>query len=139
MKAISTTECMLWARNLDSYGYGFWTTLIEGKRYQAHKVMYELVFGSVPSGLQLDHLCRTPPCVNPDHLEAVTHKVNMGRGTNALKTHCPKGHKYTSRNTYTIRSTNGRMCRECSRIRARRAGSKYYERRKICQKQLYQA
>jgi len=45
----------------------------------AHRVMYEHFVGPVPAGLQLDHLCSVPSCVNPDHLEAVTASQNMHR------------------------------------------------------------
>ncbi len=47
---------------------------------QAHVVAYEELVGPVPEGLELDHLCRNTLCINPDHLEPVTHKVNIERG-----------------------------------------------------------
>ena len=56
----------------------------------AHKVAWLMLRGPVPGGLELDHLCRTPLCVNPDHLEPVTHKVNLQRSP--FKTHCKRGH-----------------------------------------------
>jgi hypothetical protein len=43
-------------------------------------VYYEAQYGPVPSGMELDHLCRVKACVNPDHLEPVTHAENMRRG-----------------------------------------------------------
>lgn len=46
----------------------------------AHKVAWEAVNGPVPQGLELDHLCEEKLCVNPAHLEAVTHQVNVIRG-----------------------------------------------------------
>ena len=46
----------------------------------AHRALYENVNGPVPYGLQLDHLCRVPSCVNPDHLEPVTPAENCRRG-----------------------------------------------------------
>lgn len=36
--------------------------------------------GPIPDGLQLDHLCRNPSCVNPAHLEIVTGAENIRRG-----------------------------------------------------------
>jgi hypothetical protein len=73
--------------------------------------------------MQLDHLCRVPPCVNPEHLEPVTPAVNTQRGEPATKTHCKNGHEYTPENTY-IRSGKGkggkRDCRACGRERTRR-------------------
>jgi len=53
---------------------------------RAHRVSYALLKGPLVDGLDLDHLCRVRPCVNPDHLEQVTHLVNMLRGQIARKT-----------------------------------------------------
>jgi hypothetical protein len=107
--------CMLWASS-KGHGYGiFWAN---GKYVPAHRWLYERLRGPVPDGLQLDHLCRVRHCVNPDHVEPVTCKENIGRGdtgwNNKSKTYCPHGHEYTSENTYIQRS-GGRICRTCNR------------------------
>jgi hypothetical protein len=52
---------------------------MDGHTIEAHTASYRLFVGSVPGGLELDHLCRVRSCVNPDHLEAVPHAVNSGR------------------------------------------------------------
>ncbi|MDG4910781.1 HNH endonuclease, partial [Mesorhizobium sp. WSM4898] len=62
--------------------------------------MYENIKGSIPGGLVLDHLCRVPSCINPDHLEAVPNKENILRGMskqaiNKRKTRCANGHEYS--------------------------------------------
>lgn len=81
--------------------------------------MYEHVKGPVPDGLELDHLCRVHNCVNPAHLEAVTHAENVRRGEAGLhnpeKTHCPNGHAYTEENTLVINDPRGayRRCKKC--------------------------
>ena len=49
----------------------------------AHRVSYALLKGTLVDGLDLDHLCRVRPCVNPDHLEQVTRQVNVRRGIRA--------------------------------------------------------
>ena len=86
-----------------------------GRVQYAHKVAYEAVHGLVPEGLELDHLCRNRACVEVLHLEAVTHAENMRRAL-AIRTHCPHGHEYTEKNTWT--SGNGhRRCRICMKIR----------------------
>jgi hypothetical protein len=57
-------------------------TLMDGRvRMKAHIAFYERFKGPIPDGLDLDHLCRVPRCVRPEHLEAVTTAVNCQRGT----------------------------------------------------------
>lgn len=46
----------------------------------AHRFAYQLLTGTIPEGLVIDHLCRNRACVNPSHLEPVTHRVNTLRG-----------------------------------------------------------
>ncbi|MBO0884191.1 MAG: HNH endonuclease [Mycobacterium sp.] len=87
----------------------------------AHVFAYELLVGPIPTGMQLDHLCRNRSCVNPDHLEPVSQRVNLLRGAtqpafNTAKTHCPQGHPYEGDNLAFNRD-GSRFCRTCSRDR----------------------
>jgi hypothetical protein len=118
-KVHKTETCWLWTAAHIPLGYGmFWN----GHRLMcAHQFAYELLVGPVPDGSELDHLCRTPACVRPDHLEPVTHRVNMQRGNTGqpsgtqqrAKTHCPQGHPYDATNTYITPSSGARNCRIC--------------------------
>lgn len=72
------TGCWEWQRFRDKLGYG--SLHLAGKRLAAHRYVYEKMRGEIPDGLVLDHLCRNPSCVNPDHLEPVTYAVNSRRG-----------------------------------------------------------
>lgn len=68
---------------------------IEGQQYDLHRVVYELLVGSIPPRYHVDHLCRNQRCCNPSHLEAVPPRVNFLRGdspaaVNARKPRCPK-------------------------------------------------
>lgn len=72
------TPCRIWQLAKDDDGYGKVTS--QGRRTLAHRVAYEHGRGPIPEGLQIDHLCRQPSCVNPDHLEAVTSAENVRRG-----------------------------------------------------------
>ena len=79
-----TTPCWVWQRATSSNGYG--RGYANGITCQAHRMVYERMIGSIPDGLDLDHLCRNRACVNPEHLEPVTRLVNVARGTNPVLT-----------------------------------------------------
>lgn len=72
------TGCWIWQLSRNAKGYG--TVWHEGRCWLAHRLSFTLANGPIPSGLSLDHLCRNPPCVNPSHLEVVTHAENVRRG-----------------------------------------------------------
>ena len=124
----SEIGCWLWTGTINNEGYGAATSKdAETGRvtHTAHRIAYELLNSPIPAGKELDHLCRVRRCVNPTHLEPVTHRENMMRSPiaasakNALKTHCPSGHLYSPENTY-IRKGKGftmRMCRTCMKSR----------------------
>ncbi len=76
------TGCWLWWLRIDQIGYARIFRKAAGARTTyAHRVYFEFYRGLVPEGLELDHLCRTRHCVNPDHLEPVTHAVNCQRSS----------------------------------------------------------
>ncbi len=64
-----------------------------GLLMMAHTLYYEHARGPVPYGLELDHLCRNRACVNPDHLEPVTHQENTRRAMARLQAAPPKTSK----------------------------------------------
>ncbi len=104
-------NCWLWTACLMKDGYGLFKG--QEKYLATHIFSYESEYGKVPDGLELDHLCRVHACVRPSHLEAVTHQVNMMRGIEGMKTHCPMGHPYSGENLYINPSGNSRTCRTC--------------------------
>lgn len=75
---IDKNGCWIWKRSKGKNGYGRLNRK-DGSR-EAHRYFYEKYKGAIPDGLQIDHLCRTPLCVNPDHLEIVTQTENVRRG-----------------------------------------------------------
>ena len=107
-------DCWIWTRTKDKDGYGYF--MKNYKNIKAHRFYYAMYKGPIPQGYVIDHLCRTPSCVNPDHLEAVTHRENTMRGNSkqakwAKRTHCDKGHAYSGDNL--ILKQGGRYCRIC--------------------------
>lgn len=72
-----TARCWQWLGSTNSNRYG--TVSFDGKVRMAHRVVYEDRRGPIPAGLTLDHLCHNSDCVNPDHLDPVTHAENRRR------------------------------------------------------------
>lgn len=113
-------ECWRWTGAKDTGGYG--NINVGGKFYKAHRLGYQMLVGPIPKGFELDHLCRNRWCVNPDHMEVITHAENVARSNNpAHVSHrtgiCKRGHSLAD----AIRASNGHVshCRTCRRQRAR--------------------
>lgn len=109
--------CWVWTAAKAS-GYGRFA-IRHGEVVQAHRFSFSLV-SEIPESLQLDHLCRNRACVRPEHLEPVTGRVNLLRGEgasarNAVKTHCPRGHRFDAERT----TRKGRECLVCRREQQR--------------------
>lgn len=116
----SGNACWNWMAAKQNSGHAvFFPGTYSGTRktVRAYRFAYQMLRGPIPDGLVLDHLCRNPGCVNPWHLEIVTSRTNILRGTgasarNAVKTHCVNGHPLDG---YNLRMLPGgwRGCRRC--------------------------
>jgi len=121
--------CWLWQGEVNARGYG--RIKRAGRKLFAHRVAHEIHKGAIPEGTEIDHLCRVKHCVNPDHLEAVPHEINVGRGRAGArqreKTRCKHGHPFSEENT-RWRGDGSRACKQCQR---KRALAHYHRTRRI--------
>lgn len=116
-KINKTESCWIWTGAFQSKGYGNYRSQL------AHRISYEKYIGKIPEGLTLDHLCKNPACVNPQHLEPVTQYENNMRGDtitaiNKRKTHCINGHEFSEENIKIVKRKDGvrRKCMLCDKI-----------------------
>ncbi|MFC6017775.1 HNH endonuclease [Plantactinospora solaniradicis] len=120
---VSQTGCWEWTASTRAGGYGYFYW--QGRDDLAHRVAYAVLVATVPGKLSLDHLCRVRHCVNPDHLEPVTHRTNVLRGEaptaqKARATECPNGHPYPD-----AQAPGNRRCVPCGQDQLSRKRERY--------------
>ena len=109
---VDDNDCWIWQLGIKGGGYGQKWDKERKKCVSAHKWYYEQLLGPVPTGMDLDHLCRVRRCVNPDHLEPVSRKENLRRGPRVSGDHCKRGHLRTEKSTI-VSKTGSKRCRIC--------------------------
>lgn len=72
--SLAVGNCWVWTAGTNK-GYGHFS-VSRGRPRGAHIVAWEFENGPLPTGLELDHMCRRPICVRPSHLRAVTRGQN---------------------------------------------------------------
>lgn len=109
--------CWIWTGTHLPRGYGLFSH--RGKSQLTHRLSYTLLIGPIPDGLQIDHLCRVHPCLNPAHLEPVTNLENALRSDRATRTHCIRNHPLSGDNLIVKKpgDRGRRACRTCNRAK----------------------
>ena len=112
---LAENGCWLYTGSCSPAGYG---RIYDNGRDHVHRVTFRHFRGSIPEGLQIDHLCRVRHCANPWHMEPVTPAENVLRGEGitakqARQTHCKRGHSLED--AYVYRGM--RHCRICKKDR----------------------
>ncbi len=113
------TGCLRWSGAHTRTGYGHMR--VDGRARPVHRLAFECWVGPIPEGLEIDHVfergCRFRDCLEPSHLEAVTHRENLRR-VSRRTTHCPAGHPYSGENLIMLNATK-RRCRACHNAQQR--------------------
>lgn len=132
-KVDKTGDCWLWKASTNGRpGYGIFRGGQGRDKYGssrwvlANRFSYELVVGPIPVGMQIDHRCRTRLCVNPAHMDVVTHRENTLRSDGpsakqARRDRCLRGHPFDT----IEKGTGKRRCSTCDR---RREAARYVRR-----------
>lgn len=131
LRLVPVGECLEYDGARCSFGYGSIKIVVGAGIYraeQAHRIVWETHYGSIPDGLLIRHTCDNPPCCNPEHLLLGTQKDNMhdmaerGRRADQRRERCYQDHLLDPENTYEYTDKHGikhRRCRTCQRIRNR--------------------
>lgn len=115
-RATDGTGCLRWTGAHTPKGYG--QIVVDGDVVAVHRAAHEAWIGPIPDGHEVDHVhergCRHRDCIEPTHLEAVTHAENVRRQL-AARTHCVRGHELTPGNVKLYRTSKGYVGRRCRR------------------------
>lgn len=111
----AVTGCWLWTGSRDLNGYGQMNR--RGRLFRVHRFVFEGLHGVLPFGIELDHLCRSRACCNPEHLEPVTGTENKRRSRRPL---AKCGHPCTSE-TRNGCQHSARRCAICRAVNVREA------------------
>jgi len=122
-------DCIFQKKNHNPSGYAI--TNIGDKKARTHRLEWAKVFGPIPEGFDLHHKCYNKGCINPDHLEAMSHSEHMKLSRKeeeisfgsrqllaSLRMKCKQGHFFTTENTYMYKGY--RYCRTCNKEKVRR-------------------
>lgn len=111
------TACIESNKGITTNGYS--RIRIGNQRIQAHRWVWELINGSIPKELVIDHICSNRKCVALDHLRLVSQQQNIMAGKHSIdnRNYCNQGHLFQG--NIMVRKNGKRECAECNRQRAK--------------------
>lgn len=139
----------IFSKPTNYHGYG--AVYFKGKQRKAHRVAWEKIYGPIPEGMHLDHICHNVAvahgmclgnagcvhrsCINVEHLRIVTPSENQLAGLRGLRNRnfCTNGHDLTIEGAIITRDRYGKvgqLCRECKVVNTRNANARYQARKK---------
>jgi len=135
-----------------SSAHGYADGKYKNKQMPAHRAIWLTLHGDIPKGMVIDHVCHSVAakeqmcyggtkcihrsCVNPDHLQLVTHKENMSRGSKKLNNRksCKNGHPMIEENIGVRKRKDGsyshQFCILCTRDSSRKSMTKLRAKKK---------
>lgn len=102
--------CWIWKGSLQTHGYAYLPWRLYHEKFKTtlgHRIYFMVFRGPIPKGMEIDHLCNVKACVNPYHLEVVTHEENNRRRNaevDARRKVFPCGHPRVGGHTYMKRA-----------------------------------
>jgi hypothetical protein len=118
-RSADADACWPWRTAVNNKGYG----AFRGRT--AHRFAYALAHPDADMrGLDVHHTCCNKACMNPAHLQLLSHRDHLQvhetaiAAKNARKTHCKRGHEFTPVNT-RLRDDGHirrRQCRQCESV-----------------------
>ena len=129
---VAESGCWMWTGALNTLGYA---AAWDGERVVlGHRWAYERLIGPIAEYLVSDHLCCTPACVNPSHIDPVSQGENVRRGRQAVFVRgdpfCRKGHPISEPGSVHTDSRGNKSCLVCLRESWRRNSRVKRERRR---------
>lgn len=117
--SVDAVGCMVWtgATTVNRPGNEYASLWVDGKMRRAQRIVCEAVYGKIPDGLMVDHLCNNKLCINPAHLDVVTNRENLLRGWDRRGPMrlCKRGHPQVPGNLYhyEVAGRARQRCRLC--------------------------
>lgn len=78
--------CIVTAGNQKMNHDGYWRAMFKhrpsgyAKALMVHREVWKALYGPIPEGYEIDHLCKNRGCVNPSHLRCIDGSEHASHG-----------------------------------------------------------